>query len=298
MRDGSVVEVAIEPKAPADRDRLLTALQAATADDPSLRYTYDDASGQCVLGGQSEDHLDEAVHKIRQAHGIAFELGAPQVAYRERLTRAVEIAYSHTEILSGTGEFARVRILFEPSDAGSGFVFENAAPSAALLEAHVSGVREGLEAARRNGLVAGFPVIDFKATLTDGAYHEVDSNRRVFELAAREAFRMIREKRVVELLEPIYAAEVAVPDWSLGNIVGDLNRRRGQVSSVDSQGESSLVTALVPVSNMFGYLNNLRSLTKGLGTVSLRLDHYAPVPRGTSDDDPRFPPAAAMRMRA
>ncbi|NOT40632.1 MAG: hypothetical protein HOP13_09080 [Alphaproteobacteria bacterium] len=295
--NGSVIEVAIVAKTPADRARLLAVLQTLTTDDSSLRYSHDVGSGETILGGQSEAHVDEAVYKIKHTHGVEFEIGAPQAAYRERLTRAVEILHTHKKLVGAAGEFASVRILFEPAEAKSGFVFENAAESEALLEVHVSGVRQGLEAARFNGVLAGFPVIDFKATLTGGAYHDIDSNSRTFEIAARQAFRLI-EKRSLELMEPIFAAELVAPDWSLGSVIGDLNARRGRVSAVENHGESSLIKALVPAGTMFGYLNNLRALTKGLGVVSLQLDHYEPVPRSINDDDPRFPPAAAMRMRA
>jgi elongation factor G len=295
---GSLIEVAIEAKSAADQARLLTVLQALVADDASLRYSHDVESGQTIFGGQSEHHLDEAVDKIMRTHGVALNIGAPQVAYRERLTRAVEVSHTHMKIIGGAGEFARVSILFEPSAPNSGFAFEILVSDDTLLKEHVSGVRQGVEAARQTGVVAGFPVIDFKATLTGGAYHELDSNSRTFEIAARSAFLKLREERVIELLEPIFAAEVVTPEAFLGAVIGDLNRRRGQVMTVEKQNDASLIKALVPVSNMFGYLNNLRSLTRGVGTVSLRLDRYEPVPRSTNGDDPGFPPAAAMRMRA
>ena len=295
---GSVIEVAIEVKASVDRARLLAALDALTADDPSLRYSHDVELGQTILGGQTEDQLGEAVYRITRDDGIELNIGAPQVAYRERLTRAVEASYTHKKVVGPAGEFARVSILFEPAEPNSGFAFENSAPNDALLDAHVLGVRQGLEAARLNGIMAGFPVIDFKATLTGGAYHEQDSNSRTFEIAARAAFLKLREARAIELLEPVFAAEVATPDAFLGEVIGDLNRRRGQVMAVENQYDASLIKAHVPVSNMFGYLNNLRTITRGVGTASLRLDHYEAVPRSTNDNDPRFPPAAAMRMRA
>jgi elongation factor G len=295
--NGSVIEVAVVPKASADQPRLLAILGRLIADDPSLRYSHDVESGQTILGGQTEHHLDEAVHKIMRIHGVALDVGAPQVAYRERLTRAVEISHTHMKQVGAAGEFAKVSILFEPAEPKSGFAFESAVPRAVLLEAHVSGVRQGLDAARLNGVLAGFPVIDFRATLTGGAYHEMDSNTRTFEIAARQAFRMI-EKRALELLEPVFAADVSTPDAFLGDVIGDLNRRRGRVLNVGNQGQASLIKAHVPASNMFGYLNNLRTITRGVGTVSLRLDHYEAVPRSSNDDDPRFPPAAAMRMRA
>ena len=296
--NGSVVEAAIERRVAAEQTPLLAALEALVTDDPSLRFSFDAESGQIIIGGQSEQHLESAVHQVMRIHGVALTIGAPQVSYRERITRAVDIDHTYSKIIGARGEFARVRILFEPTGPNSGFTFENGVSSDTLLETHIAGVCQGLQAARLRGVLAGFPIIDFKATLTGGAYHEVDSNGRTFEIAAMQTVRMLGENRAVELVEPIFAAELATPDEFLGGVIGDLNERRGQVLTLEKQGEASLIKALVPVSTMIGYLDSLRELTRGKGTASLRLDHYEAVPRGTNDDDPRFPPPAAMRMRA
>lgn len=294
IENGSIVEVALEPKSLADRARLLVALEALAADDPQVRYSFDPASGQTILGGQSEDHLESVVRTFKRTHGFEISIGGLQVSYRERLTRAVTISHTYSKVIGAAGEFARVVILFEPTRANSGFAFEVSISNGDLLETHISGVRQGLEAARHNGVLAGFPVIDFKATLTHGAYHEVDSTSRTFEIAARQAFVDLRKERAIELVEPIFSIEVATPREFVGAVVGDLRARRSQAVTTEKLGDASVIRAQVPVATMFGYRNDLSALTRGKGTVSSRLDHYEAVPRGT-DDDPRFPPAAAMR---
>lgn len=294
----SIFEVAIEPKLNSDLDRLVAALDASVTSDPSLRYSQDQASGQTVLFGQSEQQLLDAARKIDRELGVGLNVGGLQVSYRERVSRAVEISYTHAKVMAGGGEFALVGILFEPGATDSGFVFESRVERAQLKDEHIAGVVKGLEAVRQNGALAGFPVIDFAATLIAGAFHDFDSSARTFEIAARAAFRLLQEKRAIELLEPILAVEVETPDEFLGVVIGDLNARRGQVATAETEGEATIVKAMVPAATMIGYLDHLRATTRSQGEVSLRFDHYEAVPRSLNDDDPYFPPAAAMRMRA
>lgn len=294
----SIFELALAPKFESDVDRMVASLEVAVTGDASLRYSRDVASGQTVLFGQSEQGLLEATRKIERDVGAGLNVGGLQTSYRERVSRAVEIPYTHAKVLPGGGEFAQVGILFEPGAPDSGFVFESRVERGQLKDEHIVGVAKGLEAARRNGVLAGFPVIDSSATLTAGAYHDVDSNALTFEIATRAAFWLLREMRAIELLEPILAVEVKAPDEFLGAVIGDLNARRGQVSMVETGGEATVVRAQVPAETMIGYLDHLRTTTRSKGEVSYLFDHYEVVPRSLGDDDPRFPPAAAMRMRA
>jgi elongation factor G len=293
---GSLIEVAIEPKAPADQDRLIAALTILTTHDPSLTFSSDAVSGQTIVGGVHEDHLGRAINELRRTSGIQLNIGAPQVAYRERISRAVEIEYTHKWQAGGQGQFARVRLAFAPGEPGSGFVFANTAGDA-VRDQFVPGVIAGLEACRLIGVVAGFPLVESKATLVDGAYHEIDSSAATFEIAARAAFRMLKDRDAVELVEPIMVVEVVTPDEFIGGVIGDLNARQGIVQGTHQRDNDEVVTALVRLAFLLGYVNSLLTLTHGRGHVSIRFDHYDPVPR-SNDDPSKFPPAAAMRMRA
>lgn len=293
---GSLIEVAIEPKAPRNQDRLIAALTTLTANDPSLTFSSDAASGQTIVGGVHEAHLDLAIHELRQTSGIDLNIGAPQIAYRERISRTVEIDYADKWQAEGRGQFARVRIAFEPGEPGSGFLFANNAGDA-VRDEFVPGVATGLEACRLNGVIAGFQLIESKATLVDGAYHEIDSSPAAFEIAARVACRMLRDRDAVELVEPVMAVEVVTPEEFVGGVIGDLNARRGILQGAQQRDNDQVVTALVRLAFLFGYVNSLLTLTHGRGRVTIRFDHYAPVPRSNDDPD-KFPPAAAVRARA
>jgi elongation factor G len=279
-----VIEVAIEPKTKADQEKMGVALARLAQEDPSFRVSVDQESGQTILKGMGELHLDIKVDILRRTYKVEANIGAPQVAYRETLTKAVEIDYTHKKQTGGSGQFARVKIVFEPLPAGSGFDFENEIVGGAIPKEYIPGVEKGLNASRDSGVLAGFPLIDFKATLIDGDFHEVDSNVLTFEIAARAAFRELKERKAVKLLEPMMKVEVVTPDEFIGGVIGDLNARRGQVQGTDQRGNAQIVTAMVPLANMFGYVNNLRSMSQGRASYSMQFDHYEDVPRAIADE--------------
>jgi len=279
-----VIEVAIEPKTKADQEKMGAALARLAQEDPSFRVSVDQESGQTILKGMGELHLDIKVDILRRTHKIEANIGAPQVAYRETLTKKVEIDYTHKKQTGGSGQFARVKIIFEPVPAGEGFTFENEIVGGSIPKEFIPGVEKGLNASRENGVLAGFPLIDFKATLIDGAYHEVDSNVLTFEIASRAAFRELKERKAVKLLEPVMKVEVVTPDEFMGGVIGDLNARRGQVQGTDQRGNAQVITAMVPLANMFGYVNNLRSMSQGRASYSMQFDHYEDVPRAIAEE--------------
>jgi elongation factor G len=279
-----VIEVAIEPKTKADQEKMGVALNRLAQEDPSFRVSTDQESGQTILKGMGELHLDIKVDILRRTYKVDANVGAPQVAYRETLSKPLSIKYTHKKQTGGSGQFAEVTIDFEPLPPGSGFVFENDVVGGAIPKEFIPAVEKGLKAQKESGLLAGFPVIDFKATLTDGKYHEVDSNALTFDIAARAAFRELASKGAVKLLEPIMKVEVVTPDDFLGGVIGDLNSRRGQVQGTDSRGNAQVVTAMVPLANMFGYINTLRSMSQGRAQYSMQFDHYEEVPRAIADE--------------
>ena len=279
-----VISVAIEPKTKGDQEKMGVALARLAQEDPSFRVSVDEESGQTILKGMGELHLDIKVDILRRTYKVDANIGAPQVAYRETLTKKVEIDYTHKKQTGGSGQFARVKIVFEPLEAGAGFIFENDIVGGSVPKEYVPGVEKGLNASRENGVLAGFPLIDFKATLVDGAYHEVDSNVLTFEIAARAAFRELKERKAVKLLEPMMKVEVVTPEDFMGGVIGDLNSRRGQVQGTDQRGNAQVVTAMVPLANMFGYVNTLRSMSQGRASYSMTFDHYEDVPRAIADE--------------
>jgi elongation factor G len=279
-----VIEVAIEPKTKADQEKMGMALARLAQEDPSFRVSTDQESGQTILKGMGELHLDIKVDILRRTYKVDANVGAPQVAYRETLSRPVTIQYTHKKQTGGSGQFAEVKIEFEPLPAGEGFVFENDVVGGSIPKEFIPSVEKGLKSQKESGLLAGFPVIDFKATLVDGKYHEVDSNALTFDIAARAAFRELASRGVVKLLEPIMKVEVVTPDDFLGGVIGDLNSRRGQVQGTDSRGNAQVVTAMVPLANMFGYINTLRSMTQGRAQYSMQFDHYEQVPQAIADE--------------
>ncbi len=274
-----VIEIAIEPKSKADQEKLGVALGKMVAEDPSFTVFTDQESGQTIMKGMGELHLDIKVDILRRTYKVDANIGAPQVAYRESLGRKVDIDYTHKKQTGGTGQFARVMITFEPGEQGSGFVFESKIVGGSIPKEFIPGVEKGLESIKDNGLLAGFPLIDFKATLTDGKYHDVDSSVLAFEIAARAAFRELREKGAPKLLEPIMKVEVLSPDEYLGDVIGDLNSRRGQIQGSETRGNAQVVTAFVPLANMFGYIGNLRGMSQGRAQFTMQYDHYEDVPQ-------------------
>ncbi len=279
-----VIEVAIEPKTKADQEKMGVALNRLAQEDPSFRVSTDQESGQTILKGMGELHLEIKVDILKRTYKVDANVGAPQVAYRETLSRPVTINYTHKKQTGGAGQFAEVKIEFEPLPPGSGFVFENAVVGGSVPKEYIPAVEKGLKNQKESGLLAGFPVIDFKARLVDGKYHEVDSNALTFDIAARAAFRELASKGVAKLLEPIMKVEVVTPDEFLGGVIGDLNSRRGQVQGTDSRGNAQVITAMVPLANMFGYINNLRSMTQGRAQYTMQFDHYEQVPQAIADE--------------
>ncbi|HTK35106.1 MAG TPA: elongation factor G [Caulobacteraceae bacterium] len=279
-----VIEIAIEPKSKADQEKLGVALAKMVAEDPSFTVHTDQESGQTIMKGMGELHLDIKVDILKRTYKVDANIGAPQVAYRESLGKKADIDYTHKKQTGGTGQFARIKVIFEPGEPGSGFVFENTVVGGNVPKEFIPGVQKGLEAAKENGLLAGFPLIDFKATLYDGGYHDVDSSVLAFEIAARAAFRELREKGAPKLLEPIMKVEVLTPDEYMGDVIGDLNSRRGQIQGTETRGNAQVVTAFVPLANMFGYVSQLRSFSQGRAQFTMQYDHYEVVPKAQADE--------------
>ena len=279
-----VIEIAIEPKSKADQEKLGVALGKMVAEDPSFTVFTDQESGQTIMKGMGELHLDIKVDILRRTYKVDANIGAPQVAYRESLGKNADIDYTHKKQTGGTGQFARIKVLFEPGEPGSGFVFESKIVGGAVPKEFIPGVQKGLESVKDNGLLAGFPLIDFKATLHDGAYHDVDSSVLAFEIAARAAFKELRERGAPKLLEPIMKVEVLTPDDYMGDVIGDLNSRRGQIQGSETRGNAQVVTAMVPLANMFGYVSNLRGMSQGRAQFTMQYDHYEPVPQHVADE--------------
>ena len=279
-----VIEVAIEPKTKADQEKMGMALVRLAQEDPSFRVSTDQESGQTILKGMGELHLEIKVDILKRTYKVDANVGAPQVAYRETLSKPMSVKYTHKKQTGGSGQFAEVTIEFEPLEPGSGFVFENEVVGGAIPKEFIPAVEKGLKTQKESGLLAGFPVIDFKAKLVDGKYHEVDSNALTFDIAARAAFRELASKGAVKLLEPVMKVEVVTPEDFLGGVIGDLNSRRGQVQGTDSRGNAQVVTAMVPLANMFGYINTLRSMSQGRAQYSMTFDHYEQVPQAIADE--------------
>ncbi|MGX6648286.1 elongation factor G [Maricaulaceae bacterium MS644] len=279
-----VIEIAIEPKSKGDQEKLGVALQRLAAEDPSFRVFTDEESGQTIIAGMGELHLDILVDRMRREFKVEANVGQPQVAYRETIGATYEIDYTHKKQTGGTGQFARVKIRFEPSEPGEGYVFESKIVGGSVPKEYVPGVEKGINSVRENGLLANFPVIDFKATLIDGAFHDVDSSVLAFEIASRAAMKEAKSQLKMKLLEPIMKVEVVTPDEYTGSVIGDLNSRRGQIRDQEMRGNATVVNAFVPLANMFGYVNNLRSGTQGRAQFTMQFDHYSPVPQAVADE--------------
>ncbi|MGQ5718737.1 elongation factor G [Pseudochrobactrum asaccharolyticum] len=272
-----VIEIAIEPKTKADQEKMGIALNRLAAEDPSFRVKSDEESGQTIIAGMGELHLDILVDRMRREFKVEANIGQPQVAYRESITRKAEIDYTHKKQSGGSGQFARVKIVFEPHD-GDDFIFESKIVGGAVPKEYIPGVQKGIESVMGAGPLAGFPMLGVKATLIDGAYHDVDSSVLAFEIASRAAFREGAQKAGAQLLEPIMKVEVVTPEDYVGDVIGDLNSRRGQISGTEARGIATVVNANVPLASMFGYVNNLRSMSQGRAQYTMQFDHYEPVP--------------------
>jgi elongation factor G len=273
-----VIEMAVEPKTKTDQEKMALALIKLAAEDPSFRVSTDQESGQTIIKGMGELHLDIKVDILRRTHKVEVNVGAPQVAFREKITKRAEIDYTHKKQTGGTGQFARVKFIVEPNEPGKGFEFESKVIGGSVPKEYIPGVEKGLNSVLGAGIVAGFPVVDVKVTLIDGAFHEVDSSALAFEIASRAALREGLQKGGSVLLEPIMKVEVVTPEEYTGSVIGDLNSRRGQIQGQDMRGNANVVNAMVPLMNMFGYVNQLRSFTQGRASYTMQFDHYEQAP--------------------
>jgi elongation factor G len=277
-----VIEIAIEPKSKADQEKLGVALAKLATEDPSFRVSTDQESGQTILKGMGELHLDIKVDILKRTYKVDANIGAPQVAFREKITQRVEHGYTHKKQTGGSGQFAQIKIIAEPTPPGAPFEFENEIVGGAVPKEFIPGVEKGLESVLGSGVVAGFPVVDLKVTLIDGKYHDVDSSALAFEICARQCLKEALQMARPVLLEPIMKVEVVTPEDYTGSVIGDLNSRRGQIQGQDMRGNANVINAMVPLMNMFGYVNNLRSMSQGRATFTMQFDHYSELPANVS----------------
>ncbi|OZA92841.1 MAG: elongation factor G, partial [Erythrobacter sp. 34-65-8] len=273
-----VIELSVEPKTKADQEKMGVALNRLSAEDPSFRVSTDHESGQTIIKGMGELHLDIIVDRMRREFKVEANVGAPQVAYREYLGKPVDVDYTHKKQSGGSGQFGRVKVKIEPGERGQGFVFQDEIKGGNIPKEYIPAIEKGFREQAESGHLIGFPIIDFTVTLYDGAYHDVDSSAIAFEIAGRGAMREVAQKAGIKLLEPIMKVEVVTPDDYLGDVIGDLNSRRGQIQGTDSRGNAQAVEAMVPLANMFGYVNELRSFTQGRAQYSMQFSHYDEVP--------------------
>ncbi len=279
-----VIEIAVEPKTKADQEKMGQGLARLAAEDPSFRVETDLESGQTIMKGMGELHLDILIDRLKREFKVEANIGAPQVAYRETISHEAEIDYTHKKQSGGSGQFARVKLVIEPTEAGEGYSFASEIVGGAVPKEYVPGVEKGIQSVMDSGPLAGFPVIDFKVRLIDGAYHDVDSSVLAFEIAARAGMRDGLKKAGAKLLEPIMKVEVGTPDEYTGGIIGDLTSRRGQVQGQETRGNAIVINSFVPLANMFGYINNLRSMSSGRAQFTMQFDHYDPVPSNISEE--------------
>ncbi len=278
-----VIEVAVEPKTKADQEKLSAALQKLAQEDPSFRVGIDPETGQTLIKGMGELHLEIIVDRLKREFKVDCNVGQPMVAYRETITRDAEADYTHKKQTGGAGQFARVKILVHPAERGGGFVFDNKIVGGAIPKEYIPGVQKGIESAMQSGVLAGFPMVDVHVELVDGAYHEVDSSTMAFEIAGRAAFREAAQRAGPILLEPVMKVEVVTPEEYMGDIIGDLNARRGQILGMEPRGNAQVIRALVPLAEMFGYVSTLRSLSQGRAQYTMQFDHYEPVPQQVAE---------------
>jgi elongation factor G len=279
-----VIEMSIEPKTKADQEKMAMALYAMALEDPSFRVGVDQESGQTILKGMGELHLDIKVDILKRTHGVEANVGAPQVAYREALAKMTEIDYTHKKQTGGTGQFARVKLRLEPNEPGKGNEFESEIVGGAVPKEYIPGVEKGIQSVWDAGVLIGFPMVDMKVSLTDGAFHEVDSSAIAFEIASRSAMKEGAQKAGVKLLEPIMDVEVVTPGDFVGGVIGDINSRRGQIRDQQMRGNATVIRANVPLANMFGYVSQLRSMSQGRAMYTMQFAHYAEVPRNVADE--------------
>ncbi|MEM6384470.1 MAG: elongation factor G [Pseudomonadota bacterium] len=279
-----VIEIAIEPKTKGDQEKMSIALNRLAAEDPSFRVKVDHESGQTIIAGMGELHLDILVDRMKREFKVEANIGQPQVAYRETITKTADVDYTHKKQSGGSGQFARVKLTIEPGEANSGYVFTDTVVGGNVPKEYIPGVQKGIGSVMTSGPIAGFPMLDITATLTDGAYHDVDSSVLAFEIAGRAAFREAVQKAGPKLLEPIMKVEVVTPDEYSGSVMGDLNSRRGQIQGTETRGVATVINAFVPLANMFGYVSSLRSSTQGRAQYTMQFDHYEQVPQAIADE--------------
>ncbi len=279
-----VIEVAVEPKTTGDQEKMSLAIARLVSEDPSLHVMTDEESGQTVLKGMGELHLEIIIDRMRREFGVEANIGAPQVAYRETITKKHEIVYQHKKQTGGAGQYAKVKIIFEPLEPGSGYVFEDKVVGGNVPKEFIPAVGKGIDVVKEGGILAGYPMTDFKATLIDGAYHDVDSSALAFELAAKSAYREAMPGAGPVLLEPVMKVEVITPDDYTGDVIGDLNSRRGQISGMEPRGNAQVITATVPLACMFGYVNTLRSMSQGRAQFTMQFERYAQVPNNVAEE--------------
>ncbi|MFN0263935.1 elongation factor G [Tepidamorphus sp. 3E244] len=279
-----VIEIAIEPKTKGDQEKMGIALNRLAAEDPSFRVKSDEESGQTILAGMGELHLDILVDRMKREFKVEANIGAPQVAYRETITQQADVDYTHKKQSGGSGQFARVKMVLMPNETGAGFEFESKIVGGNVPKEYIPGVQKGIESVLTSGVLAGFPMVDVKVQLVDGAYHDVDSSVMAFEIAGRAGFREGINKAAPKLLEPIMKVEVVTPEDYVGDVIGDLNSRRGQIQGTEARGIATVVNAMVPLANMFGYVNTLRSMSQGRAQYTMQFDHYEQVPQAVAQE--------------
>jgi elongation factor G len=279
-----VIEIAVEPKTKADQERLGVALSRLAAEDPSFRVSTDPESGQTILKGMGELHLDIKIDILRRTHKVDVSVGQPQVAFRETITKTIEHSYTHKKQSGGSGQFAAVTFELEPSGAGNGNHFEAKIVGGVVPKEYIPGVEKGFNSVMTSGVLIGFPVVDVTVKLVDGKYHDVDSSALAFEIATRAGLKEALRLAGAVLLEPIMKVEVVSPEEYLGSVIGDLNSRRGQIVGTDTRGNAQVVNAMVPLANMFGYVNQLRSMSQGRANYTMQFDHYAQVPQAVAEE--------------
>ncbi|WP_319530324.1 elongation factor G [uncultured Cohaesibacter sp.] len=279
-----VIEIAVEPKTKADQEKMGLALNRLAAEDPSFRVKTDEESGQTIMAGMGELHLDILVDRMKREFKVEANIGAPQVAYRETISKEETVDYTHKKQSGGTGQFGRVKMVISPNEPGAGFEFKSSIVGGAIPKEYIPGVEKGIQSVMTAGPLAGFPMVDIKVDLIDGAFHDVDSSVLAFEIASRAGFREGCKKAGPKLLEPMMKVEVVTPEDYMGDIIGDINSRRGQISGTEARGVVTVVSAMVPLANMFGYVNTLRSMSQGRAQYSMVFDHYAQVPQAVADE--------------
>ncbi len=279
-----VIELSVEPKTKADQEKMGIALNRLAREDPSFRVSSDAESGQTIIKGMGELHLEILVDRMKREFKVEANIGAPQVAYRESLAKKVDVDYTHKKQSGGSGQFGRIKFTVEPGERGQGVIFKDEVKGGNVPKEYIPSVEKGIREIAATGSLIGFPIIDFTATLYDGAYHDVDSSALAFEITGRAGMREAAQKAGIKLLEPIMKVEVVTPEDYLGDVIGDMNSRRGQIQGTDSRGNAQVVEAMVPLANMFGYVNQLRSFTQGRAQYSMQFSHYEEVPANVADE--------------